>query len=164
MKELLNQLGEYHVWATKKLSGVILSLPAEMHHQEIKGSFSSLFNLILHTWDAESIWWQRMKMEERVVIPGATFKGSMEEALNSLIHQSELWREWTSKASDLSLEHVFHYYNKKKELNKVLVSQLLVHVFNHGTYHRGQLVNALRQLGITNIPPTDYIVWVKGKK
>ena len=32
----------------------------------------------------------------------------------------------------------------------------LFHVFNHGTYHRGQLVNKLRQSGIEKIPPKDF--------
>jgi uncharacterized damage-inducible protein DinB len=32
-------------------------------------------------------------------------------------------------------------------------------VLNHGTYHRGQLVNMRRQLGIEKIPQTDFIVW-----
>ena len=29
-------------------------------------------------------------------------------------------------------------------------------VFNHVAYHRGQLVNMLRQLGLEKIPPTDF--------
>jgi uncharacterized damage-inducible protein DinB len=40
---------------------------------------------------------------------------------------------------------------------------MLLHVFNHGTYHRGQLVTMLRQLGIENIPATDFIVWSREK-
>lgn len=161
MKELLKQLSEYHLWATRQLTQTILSMPSEKHHGEIKGSFTSLYRIILHMWDAESIWWQRMKMEERVIIPGDTFKGSMEEAIQALMHQSELWRDWTAKASEASLEHVFHYYNNKKELNKVVASQLLLHIFNHGSYHRGQLVNAFRQLDHTKIPQTDFIIWVR---
>jgi uncharacterized damage-inducible protein DinB len=36
-----------------------------------------------------------------------------------------------------------------------------MHVFNHGTYHRGQLVTMLRQVGVTEIPQTDYIAFVR---
>jgi len=43
------------------------------------------------------------------------------------------------------------------------VCQMILHVFNHGTYHRGQLVNMLRQLGIEKIPQTDFIVWSRKK-
>jgi uncharacterized damage-inducible protein DinB len=40
---------------------------------------------------------------------------------------------------------------------------MLLHLFNHGTYHRGQLVTMLRELGIEKIPPTDFIVWSRRK-
>ncbi|TAL47412.1 MAG: hypothetical protein EPN92_04915 [Chitinophagaceae bacterium] len=36
-------------------------------------------------------------------------------------------------------------------------------MFDHGTYHRGQLANMLRQLGIEKIPPTDLVVWSRKK-
>ena len=29
---------------------------------------------------------------------------------------------------------------------------MLLHMLNHGTYHRGQLVNMLRQIGVEKIP------------
>jgi uncharacterized damage-inducible protein DinB len=77
--------------------------------------------------------------------------------------QSNQWRDWVVNASDLSLDHVFQYYNNKKEHFKMPVYQMLHHVFNHGTYHRGQLVNMLRQLGIEKIPQTDFIVWCRKK-
>ena len=44
------------------------------------------------------------------------------------------------------------------------IYQMLVHVFNHSTYHRGQLINMLRQLGIEKVPTTDFALWVKNKK
>jgi len=47
----------------------------------------------------------------------------------------------------------------KGEHFKQPIYKMLLHVFNHGTYHRGQIVNMLRQLGIEKIPQTDFIVW-----
>ena len=44
------------------------------------------------------------------------------------------------------------YTGTKKEQFKQPVCDVLLHVFNHGTYHRGQLVTMLRQLGASNIP------------
>jgi len=34
-------------------------------------------------------------------------------------------------------------------------------VFNHSTYHRGQLVTMMRQLGETNVPVTDFIAFAR---
>ena len=40
---------------------------------------------------------------------------------------------------------------------------MLLHLFNHQTFHRGQLVTMLRQNGIEKIPATDFIVFSRTK-
>ena len=163
MKELLSQTAAYNVWATQKLLEVINVLPEEKQKAELPSSFSSLYKTVLHMWDAESIWWQRMKMHERLIIPSENFNGSMQDVSNGLLAQSQLWKEWVDNASEMALEHVLQYYSTKKELFKNPVGQVALHVFNHGTYHRGQLVNMLRQLGVEKIPQTDFIIWTRKK-
>jgi uncharacterized damage-inducible protein DinB len=37
----------------------------------------------------------------------------------------------------------------------------LQHVFNHSTFHRGQLVTMLRQAGIAGIPRTDLVAYTR---
>ena len=163
MKELLKQYAAYNCWASQRIIDVLLALPEEKQLAEIPSSFNSLHKTVLHMWDAESIWWQRMKMQERLVVPSENFMGNLDDAANGLLQQSKLWNDWVNNASDLSLEHVFQYYNNKKEYFKQPVYQVIQHVFNHGTYHRGQLVNMLRQLGVEKIPATDFIVWCRKK-
>ena len=164
MKELLKQYATYNIWASQKIMDVILALSEEMQKAELPSSFNSLYKTILHMWDAESIWWQRMKLHERILRPSENFNGSMKDVSNGLMSQSKLWEEWISHASDLAIEHVFEYKTFDGTAYKQPVWQMLHHVFNHGTYHRGQLINMLRQLGIEKLPATDYILWSRGKK
>jgi uncharacterized damage-inducible protein DinB len=42
------------------------------------------------------------------------------------------------------------------------MAEVLVHVANHGTYHRGQVATLLRQLGKVPIA-TDYLLFVDAK-
>ena len=114
-------------------------------------------------WDTESSWWQRMKLSERIIVPGENFNGTMEDIVNGLMQQSRRWEEWVSNASDLLIDHVFQYQNSRKEHFKQPLYQMLLHVFNHSTYHRGQLINMLRQLGVEKLPQTDFIVWSRKK-
>ena len=164
MKDLLSQFASYNVWANQKLLDVILVLPEEKQKQEVPSSFNSLLKTVLHMWDAESIWWQRLKLQERIIIPSENFKGNMQDVSNGLMQENRQWQEWVNSASDISLDHVFQYQNTKKEQFKQPVYQMILHVFNHGTYHRGQIVNMLRQLGVEKIPQTDFIVWSRGKR
>ena len=163
MKDTLSQLAAYNIWANQKLLDVILALPEEKQNQELASSFKSLYLTLLHMFHAESVWWQRMKLLERINLPMETFKGSMQELADELLQQNSQWQQWVNSATEPMLEHVFQYYTAKKEMYKQPVCQMILHVFNHGTYHRGQLVNMLRQLGIEKIPQTDFIVWSRKK-
>lgn len=159
MKEILVPLSVYNFWANQILLGVIIPLSEEKQTQKLPGSFSSLFKTVLHLYDAENIWWQRMKLLEHITRPGDSFSGNMKELSNTLLQQNKQWQDWIANANEHQLTHVFQYQNSKKEQFKQPVYQMLLHVFNHGTYHRGQLVNMLRQVGVEKIPATDFIVW-----
>jgi uncharacterized damage-inducible protein DinB len=164
MKELLKQYAVYNIWASHKIMEIILSLPEEKQLAELPSSYTSLYKTVLHIWDAESVWWQRLKLQERLLVPSETFKGNMQELVSNLQQQSKLWEEWISNASGLSIEHVFQYQTLAREQFKQPTWQMLLHVFNHGTYHRGQLINMLRQIGVEKLPATDFILWSRSSK
>jgi uncharacterized damage-inducible protein DinB len=145
------------------LLDVINQLPEEKQKQELLSSFKSLYSTVLHVLDAESIWWQRIKLQERIIKPSDDFNGDMKELSNNLLHQNKQWNDWIVNANEHQLQHVFQYQNSKREQFKQPVYQVLLQVFNHGTYHRGQLVNMLRQLGVEKIPGTDFISWSRRK-
>ena len=159
MKELLLQLAAYHLWANGLLLDAISQLDPEIQNKEVPSSFPGLYKTVLHVWDAESIWWQRMKLQERIVRPSENFTGDFNELSQQLLHQNKQWYDWINTAQEHMLQHVFLYQNTKREQFKQPLYQMLLHLFNHGTYHRGQLVNIMRQLNLTKIPATDFIVW-----
>ena len=164
MKETLAPYASYNLWANRMMTDAVLQLPEADQHHLLSSSFPSLYTTILHMWDAESIWWQRLKLHERLVIPSEAYNPTIQEAVSGLINQSTQWEEWVNQASDLQLRHVFAYQNSRREQFKQPVAQMLQHVFNHGTYHRGQLVTMMRTLGHTRIPATDYILWSRRKR
>jgi len=164
MKELLHQYASHNLWANQLLLNVINQLTPEQIQQPIASSFPGIFKTVLHLLDAESLWWQRLKLQEHTERPSETFSGDFNELQQKLIQQSTLYEQWTGNLLDHQLLHVFAYQRSKTEQQKQPVYQTLLHIFNHGTYHRGQLVTMLRQLGVTNIPQTDYIAYLRQKK
>jgi uncharacterized damage-inducible protein DinB len=163
MKTLLVQFASYHLWANSVLTSRIQKLPAEQYTQTVNSSFPTLLATLLHEWDAESIWWQRMKLQEQVVRPSDGFTGDMDAAIKGLLNQSRQWQEWVQQAQEHMLEHEFIYQTSRKEKFKQPVFQVLLHLFNHGTYHRGQVVTMLRLLGVVDIPATDFIIWSRSR-
>jgi uncharacterized damage-inducible protein DinB len=164
MKELLMQYAAYNSWAHKKIFDALKQLSDEQISQEVESSFNSIFKTVLHLLDAESIWWQRIKLAEHIEKPSDSFSGNFEALQQKLLDQSKLWEEWVGNAGEHQLQHVFAYQNSKKEQFKQPMYQMLLHLFNHGTYHHGQLITMMRQMGAAKIPETDFIVFSRMKK
>ena len=162
MKPVFEQYASYHIWANQKIINTILPLPEETVKRKILSSFSSLQLTLLHMWQAENTWWQRVKLLETIQTAGDV-NSSIQEITTALTAQNMQWKEWIEKSTIAALEHEFIYRNSKKEQFKQPVYQVLLHLFNHGTYHRGQLVTILRQLNIETIPATDFIVFCRTK-
>jgi uncharacterized damage-inducible protein DinB len=163
MKELFIQYAAFNVWANNVLFATIETLSGEQQNADMKSSFPSLYKTVLHMLDAESIWWQRLRLQEKIVRPSDEFTGSFSELSKVLQQQNQQWLKWLQGVNEHGLQHEFIYYNSKKERFKQPVYQMLLHLFNHGTYHRGQLVTMMRQSGVEKIPPTDFIVWSRKK-
>jgi uncharacterized damage-inducible protein DinB len=162
MKELLQQYAAYNIWANKLLVDRISKLSDEEINREIVSSFPSLYKTMQHMWLAEEVWWKRLKLMENIVLESALFAGPFSEMVDILAKQSHQYKEWIDGATETQLVHVFAYI-RNKEQHKMPVYQMLLHVFNHASYHRGQLVTLLNQLGAGKIPDTDFFTFCKVK-
>lgn len=163
MKHLLLRYAHYNLWANRTLTTLIGTLPAEKQIAEVPGSFNSLHQTTLHIWEAEDMWWQRLRLEEKISRVSETFSGDYAALTQKLLQQGQQWIDWIAAQKEAQLEHVFHYHNTKRELFKQPRYEAIWHLFNHGTYHRGQLVSMLHQVGVHKIPPTDFIFWIRKK-
>jgi uncharacterized damage-inducible protein DinB len=162
MKELLRQLATYNTWADQKIMDLVLTLPEEKQKTEVPSSFNSLYRTVLHMWNSSSIWWQRITSPDNIVPPEKNFDGTMQDIVNAMLLQSQQWLAWINEMTEGSLKEMLHYKSLKGEPFSQPLSDIALHVCNHGTYHRGQLVNMLRQLGVTTaIPQTDYSLWAR---
>jgi uncharacterized damage-inducible protein DinB len=165
MKELLLQYARYNIWANKLMIDITLAQDVAILDTEVVSSFPSLRQTVYHTWGAESIWLQRLQLAEHPVWEPTEFAGTFEEACAAWQQASNDLLQFVEKQyDDSALIHVFQYYDLKKNSYKTPVYQALHHVFNHGTYHRGQLITMLRQLGVTKLPSTDFITYVRHVK
>lgn len=163
MKKLLLPFAAYNQWANQRITDCVSNLSDQQIMQQINSSFPSIYATMAHLWDVESIWWQRIKLQELNEWPSQTFKGSILDLTNHLMKMSKQWKEWIDLATEAALEHEFIYRNSKKDQFKQPVYEALLHLFNHQTHHRGQLITMLRQVGVEDIPNTDLISFFRKK-
>lgn len=163
MKEILLQFARYNIWANKRIIDTLLAIEdEEVLDKQVNSSFPSLRATVYHMWTAEFVWLQRLELTEQPVWIGKEFKGTFQEACHDWQRVSEVMLQFIERQyDDRGLEHVLQYYNSQKKSFKTPVYQILMHAFNHATYHRGQLITMMRELGIEKIPNTDFITFVR---
>ena len=163
MKQLLQQYSAYNIWANKKIIETAVMLPEELISKEVISSFPSVSKTLLHMVEVENIWWERLNLIENTT-PSGWFFGNFDQLTKKLLQLSLQWHDWIKGTTELHLTHVFAYQNSKKEQFKQPVYEMILHLFNHQTYHRGQIVTMFRQLGIDKIPGTDFGIFARVKK
>lgn len=164
MKELLLQLAGHNVWANQRMIKALSGLPDEQLDRDMASGHPSLRAIAMHIWNAESIWYQRLHLASPVLPAAVGFTGGTEEFTRLFHRQSEALREFVATASAAKLAHTVEYNSVALGVCKTPVTEVLMMVFTHSAYHRGQLATMLRQQGVAKVPSTDFIEYTSRKK
>jgi uncharacterized damage-inducible protein DinB len=163
MKDILTTYAAYNTWANSRIHEVILKLPLTDVQKEMPSSFTTIQATLLHMYQAENIWWQRLLLAEKITPLQESLNQDIKALCNEMHTHSVKFHQWIGGKKEMYFSHVVQYQNLRKEYFKQPVFEILMHVFNHHTYHRGQLVNMFRQTGVDAIPSTDFIEWSRKK-
>lgn len=164
MKTLLQSYTQYNRWAYQRIFDTLHQLPTTALETPVVSSFNSIRTTLLHLLDAESIWWQRLKLQEHIQVPSVLFTGTATELEKQILLQAERWADWVNEAPEIQLTHTIHFQDRKGHPQKIQVADMIIHVVNHTSYHRGQLITLLRQQGLTKLPQTDYGFYIQQKR
>ena len=163
MNQLLKYC-EFNRWANEIILSVVdLETSDEMRDKEIVSSFASLRKTIYHLWDAEFIWLRRLKGESLDNWPSNNFTGNYSEAFREILNNDLYFIEYIKSLDEKKLSGLFTYKNVEGKTFTNPVWESVLHCMNHSTYHRGQIVTMLRQLGLIKIPATDFIAYCRRK-
>ena len=147
----------YNIWANKRMAQCLLKLDEKLLEEPIISSFPNIKVTLAHLWNAELGWLTRLQGNGWDTSKVKDFYGPTAQLIREWKQTSEHFKEFVASA-DLEEEVQFEH---KGENFSIPFKEIAHTVFNHGSYHRGQIVTMLRQLGINEIPQTDYIEWVR---
>jgi len=158
------QLADYNIWANDIVHSWFDKITDEQWTQPVVSSFNCIAETALHVAGAETIWLDRLKKIESPVPLASVFKGSKKDLIEAWNESSKGLKSFIVNFDERKLQDLLGF----KRLNGVFYElpyyQILTHVFNHSTYHRGQIVTMLRQVGFTNIASTDAMLFFGIKK
>jgi uncharacterized damage-inducible protein DinB len=147
--EDIRLLYEYNSWANHRTLDACSALTEEQFTRDLNSSFRSIRDTLSHVCEVEWLWLDRWRGNSvNSLRPGTDFP-----TLDSLRRR---WQEVESALVDYlkmlrpeDLERVVKHKTTKGVPQAAPLRQMLQHLVNHGTYHRGQVATMLRQLGAT---------------
>lgn len=168
MKHHILSLYDYHVWANKRVFEHLKELPQNVYYQEIQSVFPSISEVLVHIYIVDTVWLNAMSgesfgkiVELRSQLQEKTKGKSIEEMETMFFDLSDQFKVFFDSQGDLD-QTVFLEHPNLGPLETNLF-ELVQHVANHGTYHRGNITAMLRQLGYPGIM-TDHIFYLYATK
>ena len=157
MTDSFVSLVAYTRWADRALLAPCAEVTPAQYTLELGGSFPTLQLTIAHHAGAAKLWSLRLAGLPYSGLPPSAEIPDVATALTRLAEAhtvfAEVASEWEATKSEM-----FTYRNiAGVEMTRVKW-QIFRHIINHGTYHRGQIANMLRQLGVKP-PATDLLYW-----
>lgn len=155
-------LYEFNAWANHKTLDAVSALTTEQFTRELGSSFSSVRDTLVHIYGVEWIWLERLQGRSPAVFPVAKEfpdAGKLKARWADLeVIQLGYARGLTQADLDEALEYKTISFGPARSPRW----QMMQHVVNHGTYHRGQVTTMLRQLGAKAVG-TDLISFYREK-
>ncbi|MFB3921859.1 MAG: DinB family protein [Terriglobia bacterium] len=161
--ELLRELYDYNFWARDQQLAACAELNDEQFARPLGSSFGSLRDTLKHLLGAEWVWSQRFHGQSPRSFPGTDELQTLDSIRQRWQSVESQMRGYLQALQPEALGAPLTYVNFKGETWTYRLWQCLVHLVNHGTYHRGQVTMALRQLGITP-PGIDFLVYYDQRK
>jgi len=157
---------DYHAWANIRLFNRLKELPnyETIINEQIQSVFPSIKDTFAHMYITDQVWLH--------ILHG--------KSMNEAIQDREILRTQIENKSLYELEKLFEnmvnqykdFLNTIQDVNAVFVIEnpyagkletsileLVQHVVNHGTYHRGNITAMIRQLGQSSTM-TDFVLYL----
>jgi len=160
-KNYFIQLSSYNIWANDIVCNWLEKISDAQWTQDIVSSFNSLLETTLHIVAAEHIWLQRMNKEENQVWLQSTFAGTKDEHIALWKKASAGLKDFIESFDETNLEKNLDFKRLNGDAYSMPYYELMAHIFNHSTYHRGQLVTMLRQVGFDKVESTDMLAYFR---
>ncbi|WP_068830444.1 DinB family protein [Pseudomonas sp. BMS12] len=153
----LQRLLAYHGWAYARLLGELQPLTEEQYRAPCGLFFDSIHGTLNHLAVVDRIWLARVrdepqpfaKLDAEAVSERTAFEDYLEVGVAA-------WRNQLDGLTDVELLAPISYRNMAGEPFQWPLLDIVSHLVNHGTHHRGQITAALTALG-RPAPKLDYI-------
>jgi uncharacterized damage-inducible protein DinB len=154
-------LTRYNAWANKLIFDAVAALPAGEAVKERKSLFKNMVHTLNHLYVIDLIWQAHLESRDH----GFTARNTPEYP-----PFAELWRaqqaidqwyvDWSDAQSDATLDEPVSFTLIGGNRGVMTRGEILLHVVNHTTYHRGFVADLFYQVP-ARPPTTDLPVYLR---
>ena len=159
MKRHFSMMAAYNRWANVRLYDMAAALPEPLLKKDVGVYFKSLHGTLNHLLTADRIWMHRLDQT-----------GSHPDRLNAIIFDDLTSLREARQLEDARLVHfvdtlrdddfdkLWEYRTLNGTAQKQAIRDILGHLFNHQTHHRGQAHASLTALGVSEPLALDLLI------
>lgn len=156
----MTELFRYNHWANNRLLEAVAQLPASQYTQDMKISHGSIHGTLVHIVAAQKIWLSRwLENPDSVLLQG--------KDIPTLVALVSLWEKVSSETADFvssltdeKLEKILTMTTTRGKEYHHTYREMMLHLINHSSTHRGQVSGMMRQMGVPP-PPIDLIAYYR---
>ena len=165
MKTHFACLARYNKWANTRLYDMAAALSDEAYRKNVGAYFGSLHGTLNHLLAADRIWMRRL-----------TGSGDHGSSLNAIVYDDlESLRAARETEDDriinvvgefdeAAFERAWDYRTLNGTPQRQPLREILSHLFNHQTHHRGQAHTILTVLGVAEPEPLDLLIMLRTER
>ncbi|PAU63730.1 DinB family protein [Pseudomonas indica] len=156
----LERMLTYHGWAYRRLLAAVEPLGEDAWKAPCGLFFGSLHGTLNHLAVADRIWLARVRGQPAPFARlDAEAAASRTELADYLAEGVQAWLQFLDQHDDVSLAAHLDYRNMRGEPFRKPLADIVLHLVNHGTHHRGQMSAALTAMG-QPAPVLDYLYFL----
>ena len=148
--EILKTHINYTAWASNRLLEAAASLSAEELERDFLTADKSVLGTLVHTFAADRAWYHRVEGT-----PRATFIDPEDRTLAALLstwpEYHKKWQQQLATETGESIQRIVTFTDLKGKQHQQPFWQIILHMVNHGSHHRGQVSGFIRGMG--KVPP-----------
>ena len=157
----LQTMLDYHYWARDRLLAAVETLTSEQYTRDLGNSFKSIRDTMTHIYAAEWAWYERWQgRSPTALLPADQFPDLASLRRTWSEHEAKM-RAFVAELGEGSTDRIIEYKLLSGHAGASPIWQMLQHVVNHASYHRGQVTTMLRQIGAAPAKPMDMIAFYR---
>lgn len=157
----LKTMLDYHYWARNRLLDALEPLTPEQFTRDLGSSFKSIRDTVAHIYAAEWAWHARWQGNSPTSLLASDQFLDVASVRRVWTEHETRMRAFIDALGEDGVARVIDYKLLNGQAGSSPIWEMVQHVVNHASYHRGQVTTMLRQIGAQPAKSMDMIAYYR---